>query len=325
MWHYSKQNGKLYYFNIWIPNVLPDSPDFFPTPEGSNEWQPEYRDPKICAKTYTYEQGQKEITFPVNLFNQGEEAITDFKGVWFNSSKVNPKPWDSPVWEAKEIDRHGNGNNPYIEKPVAHPNAGGTEENPITQPEPGIKLAKGESKTFEVTVPLPVPDYAGEMLAFKCNVDSKTPANEVNQENNMMIIKIQEAGVDVEAKLPDQPQIYLIDPGQTANVFVPLIVRRNDDGTKPVDTDINYSGPFGSVDKQATFTSMNSNYYDIKFSLTQPGKYYVKASAWPVGVTDIKPENNEDQCLIVVKLKEPPKTQPTKTDSDSNTRVNLRS
>ncbi len=300
-------------------------PDFYPTPEGSSEWQPEYRDPKICAKTYTYEQGQKEITFPVNLFNQGEEAITDFKAVWFNSSKVNPKPWDSPVWEAKETDRHGNGNNPYIEKPVAHPNAGGTEENPITQPEPGIKLAKGESKTFEVTVPLPVPDYAGGKLVFLCNTDQKTPANEVNQENNMMIIKIEEAGVDIEAKLPDQPQIYLIDPGQTAKVFVTLIVRRNDDGTRPVDTDINYSGPFGSVNKQATFTSINSNYYDIKFSLTKPGKYYINASAWPLGVTDIKPENNEDQFLVVVKFKEPPKTQPTKTDSDSNTRVNLRS
>ncbi|HHV16328.1 MAG TPA: hypothetical protein GXX58_07120, partial [Gelria sp.] len=292
-----------------------------PTPEGSTEWQEAYKD---CAKTYYYEPGQAEITFPVNLFNQGEKAITDFKAVWFNSSKVNPKPWDSPVWEAKEIDRHGGGHNPNTEKPVASPNAGGTGEA-TTQPEPGIKLAKGESKTFEVTVPLPVPDYAGGKLVFLCNTDGKTPASETNKENNMMIIKIEEAGVDIEAKLPDQPQIYLIDPGQTANVFVTLIVRRNDDGTKPVDTDINYSGPFGSVDKQATFTSMNSNYYDIKFSLTQPGKYYVKASAWPVGVTDIKPENNEDQCLIVVKFKEPPKTQPTKTDSDSNTRVNLRS
>ena len=53
--------------------------------------------------------------------------------------------------------------------------------------------------------------------------------------------------------------------------------------------------------------------------------YYVNASAWPIGVTDIIPENNEDQCLIVVKLKKPPKEQPTKTDADSNTRVNLRS
>ena len=319
--------GLEYLFPIKATYYIPQDnpPDFYPTPEGSSEWKPQYKDPKYCAKTYTYEQGQTEITFPVNLFNQGEEAITDFKAVWFNSSKVNPKPWDSSVWEAKEIDRHGNGNNPYIEKPVAHPNAGGTEENPITQPEPGIKLAKGESKTFEVTVPLPVPDYAGGKLVFLCNTDQKTPANEVNQENNMMIIKIEEAGVDIEAKLPDQPQIYLIDPGQTAKVFVTLIVRRNDDGTRPVDTDINYSGPFGSVNKQATFTSINSNYYDIKFSLTKPGKYYINASAWPLGVTDIKPENNEDQFLVVVKFKEPPKTQPTKTDSDSNTRVNLRS
>ena len=105
MWHYSKQNGKLYYFNIWIPNVLPNSPDFFPTPEGSTEWQPTYKDPKYCAKTYTYEQGQTEITFPVNLFNQGEEAITDFKAVWYGKGSDPVKGWQgsNPVWNADEM------------------------------------------------------------------------------------------------------------------------------------------------------------------------------------------------------------------------------
>ncbi len=286
------EKGNTWYFTTVMLRVnTQGTPDFFPTPEGSNEWQISFRDPHQCAKTYIGQPGEI-INIPVSLHNAGEKETTDFAATWFGSSSgSDPRSYGfiRPLWK---------------------------EEN--------ITLDKGEKRDF--IIPVKVPDMGQETrLVFLANVDGKTPGTEVNQENNMMIIKIQEAGVDIEAKLPDQPQIYLIDPGQTANVFVPLIVRRNDDGTKPVDTDINYSGPFGSVDKQATFTSMNSNYYDIKFSLTQPGKYYVKASAWPVGVTDIKPENNEDQCLIVVKLKEPPKTQPTKTDSDSNTRVNLRS
>jgi len=301
-------------------------PDFFPTPEGSTEWKPQYKDPKYCAKTYTYEQGQTEITFPVNLYNQGEEAITDFKAVWFNSSKVNPKPWDSPVWEAKEIDRHGNGNNPYIEKPVAHPNAGGTEENPITQPEPGIKLAKGESKTFEVTVPLPVPDYAEGMLAFKCNVDGKTPANEVNQENNIMIIKIEEAGVDVVTLMPDE-LIYLINSGEVADVFVPLTIIREDTSPKPVDVDIKYSGPFGSVNKQATLAGFysigNDAYYEMHFKLSKPGTYKVYAEAWPISITDINPANNKAETRIIVKLKK--QYDAEKINPDNQTRVNLRS
>ncbi len=292
MWHCSKQNGKLYYFNIWIPNTLPGSPDFYPTPEGSTEWQPTYKDPKYCAKTYTYEQGQKEITFPVNLFNQGEEAITDFKAVWFNSSKVSPKPWDSPVWQ---------------------------NDNEIS-------IAKGESKTFEVTVPLPVPDYAGGMLAFKCNVDSKTPANEVNQENNMMIIKIQEAGVDVVTLMPDE-LIYLVNPGEVADVFVPLTIIREDTSPKPVDVDIKYSGPFGSVNKQATLAGFysigNDAYYEMHFKLSKPGTYKVYAEAWPISITDINPANNKAETRIIVKLKK--QYDAEKINPDDQTRVNLRS
>ncbi len=80
-------------------------PDFYPTPEGSTEWQPTYKDPKYCAKTYTYDQGQTEITFPVNLFNQGEEAITDFKAVWYGKGSDPVKGWQgsNPVWNADEM------------------------------------------------------------------------------------------------------------------------------------------------------------------------------------------------------------------------------
>ncbi|MDD2503434.1 MAG: hypothetical protein PHG58_06245 [Clostridia bacterium] len=66
-----------------VPLRTAPSPDFFPTPEGSCQWQEEYKDPNKGAKTYSYKQGATEITFPVTLRNAGEKAITDFKAVWF--------------------------------------------------------------------------------------------------------------------------------------------------------------------------------------------------------------------------------------------------
>lgn len=156
MWHYSA--GTLWYFQVWIPNVLPDSPDFFPTPEGETQWRPEFRNAEKCVTTYYYEPGDTEITFPVNLYNQGEKAITDFKAVWYGASNVTPNPWDNPVWDAGLIE-----------------------------------LDKGESQTFDVTIPIsndPNSKYSDGKIYFLCNIDGKTPASEINQENNMMVVRV---------------------------------------------------------------------------------------------------------------------------------------
>ncbi|HHV17067.1 MAG TPA: hypothetical protein GXX58_10960 [Gelria sp.] len=92
MWHYS--GGTLWYCYLWIPNKIPDAaPDFYPTPKDSTEWQPSYKDANQCAEIYYYEPGQTEIAFPVNLYNQGEEAITDFKAVWFGKGDDPVKGW----------------------------------------------------------------------------------------------------------------------------------------------------------------------------------------------------------------------------------------
>ena len=64
----------------------------------------------------------------------------------------------------------------------------------------------------------------------------------------MMIIKFLEAGVDIKILMPDE-LIYLIDPGEVANAYVPLAVVRKDIGINPVDVDVKYSGPFGSINK----------------------------------------------------------------------------
>ncbi|HHV16105.1 MAG TPA: hypothetical protein GXX58_05970, partial [Gelria sp.] len=136
-------------------------PDFYPTPEGETQWRPEFRDAENeNITTYYYEPGDTEKTFPVNLYNQGEKAITDFKAVWYGASNVTPNPWDNPVWDAGLIE-----------------------------------LDKGESQTFDVTIPLPWSedpnsDYSDGKIYFLCNIDGKTPASEINQENNMMVVRV---------------------------------------------------------------------------------------------------------------------------------------
>ena len=123
-------------------------PDFYPTPEGSSEWQPSYKE---CAATYTGEPGE-EITFPVNLYNIGTKASTDYRAVWDGQGKDPSVGWkgDNPPFKA----------------------TGTTEDGEETDL---ITLDKGEFKTFEVTVT--VPDKATK-LYFMSNTDGKTPEAE---------------------------------------------------------------------------------------------------------------------------------------------------
>ncbi len=114
-------------------------PDFYPTPEGSSEWDESYLE---CAAIYTGEPGE-QITFPVNLYNVGTKATTDFKAVWEGQGDDPSTGWkgSNPPWHAGDP----------------------------------IELDKGEFKTFDVTVT--VPDKATK-LYFMSNTDGKTPEAE---------------------------------------------------------------------------------------------------------------------------------------------------
>ncbi len=280
--------------NIMVVHIpINEGPDFFPMPEGSSQWMPEYKDPNRGAQTYTYKEGQASITFPVTLYNQGDKAATDFKAVWFNSSQKDPDAWSHPVWEN----------------------------------DTAISLAQNESQTFDITVPVPVPDYAEGKLVFKCNADGNTPGNESNQENNIMIITILPEGVDIEAILPDDPLVYVVNPGEAADVYVPFLIMRKDSGASLVDVDVNYSGPFGSENKKTKLAGYlaeeNVSCYDIRFTLSSPGTYKVYGEAQPIGVPDINPANNKDEATVIVKLRE--QYDAGKINPDDQTRVNLRS
>jgi len=178
---FREENGSILYKTVWIVNEIPSVPDFFPTPEGETEWREEFLE---CAKTYDGNPGE-EITFSVTLTNQGDKGITDFRAVWEGQGDDPIKGWQgtNPPWKVDE---------------------------PIT-------LAKGESQTFEVTITVPQPGEPNKLF-FKANVDEKTPAQELNQENNIMAICIGKEGLDIGVKLVPR-QTYWQIPMDTGSVY----------------------------------------------------------------------------------------------------------
>mgnify|MGYP000986545280 CR=1 FL=1 len=54
-----------------VPLRTAPTPDFYPTPEGSTEWQEEYKDPSICARYYGDRAPGESFDIIVNLHNSG--------------------------------------------------------------------------------------------------------------------------------------------------------------------------------------------------------------------------------------------------------------
>lgn len=146
-------NGAYHYKSFPItPLRMALVPDFYPTPEGETTWRPEF---KVCAKTYSDLVPGTVHNTPVRLYNAGETAITDFAATWFNSSNgQDPRSegWVRPAWKVENIN-----------------------------------IGKGEYREFIVPVTVPQPGEESR-LVFLSNVNKKTPANEIKQDNNMMII-----------------------------------------------------------------------------------------------------------------------------------------
>ncbi len=77
--------GMFWYFPEALVEVGGSPADFYPTPEGESEWREEFI---ISPKTYIGEVGQT-LNISVNLYNQGEEDITDFGCTWYGAG------WDN--------------------------------------------------------------------------------------------------------------------------------------------------------------------------------------------------------------------------------------
>lgn len=267
-----------------VPLRKGESPDFYPTPEGSNEYKEEY---KTCAKTYEGKKGEP-ITFPVTLHNVGAKAITDFRAVW-----------------------EGDGQDPIT---------GWQGTNSPWQTEP-IELAKGESKTFDVTVT--VPDMP-RRLFFKANIDGLTPATEINQDNNLMAIGIIPDGIDIGIRMPLDFS-KTVKPGQKTNVIINAEVRKHDFSLlAEVETILTYPG--GSKTEHTTLYrneqgGKSFQFYDSKYSLG-PGTYKFTGQVNVLNGIDINPSNNYGETTVTIYQE---KDYPAeKLNPDRETRVNLR-
>jgi len=86
--------GHIWYFSTALLRVNTKGvPDFFPTPEGSDQWQESY---KTCAKTYIGTPGET-VNINFALHNAGEKQTTDFAATWFGSG------WENPIWKVDDI------------------------------------------------------------------------------------------------------------------------------------------------------------------------------------------------------------------------------
>jgi hypothetical protein len=276
--------GVFWYFTEAVVEVGGESPDFYPTPEGSSEYKEEY---KTCAKTYEGKKGEP-ITFPVTLHNVGAKAITDFRAVW--------------------------------ERDGQDPITGWLGTNPPWQSEP-IELAKGESKTFDVTVT--VPDLP-RRLFFKANVDGLTPAKEINQDNNQMAIFIMPDGVDVSIFMPYEIH-RTVKPGEKALVTVGGLVRKHD-YTQFAEVKTTFIYPGGTkVEHTTLYRTMEgekqSQDYDYDIYLS-PGTYKVTGQVEVLNAVDIKPANNYGETIITIYQEKDYSAE--KVNPDRETRVNLR-
>lgn len=267
-----------------VPLRKGESPDFFPTPEGSSEYKEEY---KTCAKTYEGKKGEP-ITFPVTLHNVGAKAITDFRAVW-----------------------EGDGQDPVT---------GWQGTNPPWQSE-AVELAKGESKTFEVTVT--VPEHP-RRLYFKANIDGSTPATEVNQDNNLMAIGIIPDGIDVGIIMP-RDFSRTVKPGEKAEVTISTEIRKHDfSPLAEVETVFTYPG--GSKTEQTTLYrnehgEKSSEFYDFEYYLS-PGTYKFTGQVNLLNGIDINPSNNYGETTVTIYQEKDYSAE--KLNPDRETRVNLR-
>lgn len=142
----------------------------------------------------------------------------------------------------------------------------------------------------------------------------------------MMVVKVAEKGIDIELKLPGRYSPIILDKGESYKISVPLMVTRNDPleaQTGPVDVELTYTSPVGTVNKQIVINPFPNDRYEekIEFTVNAAGTYTVSGEAYPINVVDPDLSNNKDSTQIPVRTKE----ATPKKDADNQTRVNLRS
>lgn len=274
-------------------------PDFFPTPEGSSEWQESYLE---CAATYVGEPGE-QITFPVNLYNIGSKGSTDFRAVWEGQGNDPSAGWKGS-------------NAPFIATGTSED---GKETNLIT-------LGKEEFETFEVTVT--VPDQFRK-LYFKANTDGKTPANEQVLDNNTMVILIGPDGIDLEINSPPVMQKGALK-GQQVSVDVLFTYFRIDGKEVPVEAEVTWDvtkngTPIDGGSKTVTLPLRTLDKQVVTVTGQPYDTFIVTGEIMPTTEKDLNLSNNKSVTKVYITEIFPHKDPPaTKENPSPGTRVNLR-
>lgn len=291
-------DGIFWYFTCAAVEVT-EKPDFFPTPEGSSEWQESYLE---CAATYVGEPGE-QITFPVNLYNIGSKGSTDFRAVWEGQGNDPSAGWKGS-------------NAPFIATGTSED---GKETNLIT-------LGKEEFETFEVTVT--VPDQFRK-LYFKANTDGKTPANEQVLDNNTMVILIGPDGIDLEINSPPVMQKGALK-GQQVSVDVLFTYFRIDGKEVPVEAEVTWDvtkngTPIDGGSKTVTLPLRTLDKQVVTVTGQPYDTFIVTGEIMPTTEKDLNLSNNKSVTKVYITEIFPHKDPPaTKENPSPGTRVNLR-
>lgn len=285
--------GVFWYFSGLTVKLSGQVPDFYPTPEGSSEWQPSFKE---CAKTYTGKPGD-QITFPVNLYNIGTKASTDYRAVWDGQGKDPSTGWKGD-------------NAPFVA-------TGTTEDGEETDL---ITLDKGEFKTFDVTVT--IPDKATK-LYFMSNTDGKTPEAEKNTDNNLMAIIIKPEGVDLAIEAEETVILQaLANTPLKVNVY--MMSTRKDFDLEPVEAEVKWIGPEDEGSKTVNLAFGDIDNTVVNFTGYAGNTYYVEGEVMPTTETDYDLSNNYCKIKIVI-VTEIPEIDPdvSKENPSPETRVNI--
>ena len=165
-------------------------------------------------------------------------------------------------------------------------------------------------KTWMVTVPLPQEGQPNK-LVFKCNIDGKTPGNEPDLNNNVMVIQFEPKGVDLAVKIMGSSRTVTMQTGGTMSFPIDVVVKRkpvgNDDLANVVTGDLTITYPGGT--QKHLVPNMMPDYnqkFPIHFMIDKAGTYTVTAEIWPVGEYEIYPPDNTDEITIkVIETAEP--------------------
>lgn len=184
-----------------------------------------------------------------------------------------------------------------------------------------VILGKDESQDFEFEAVVPNPGQETRIVVA-ANIDGKTPANEINQRNNQLIITVKPLNqVDIAVKVWPIQKSYTM--GWNSNFLTPganVKVTRKDTGD-PVNVRLTMNAQPGGTAVEEFVLKAGEEYFSPHHGkVTGPGKCVISAEAWPIGVEDVYPADNKDSCTITINQK---KLSPKKNYREPGIHVEL--